>query len=66
MKLHVDRSRPLVLRETGDSIGYTLDLAGIKDRPGVYIFGRQGGSGFEALYTGSSKNRSESYQRTPK
>jgi len=56
MNLFVEWSRPIVLKASRNSIGYTLDLTKVTDRPGVYIFGREWGSGFEALYIGSSKN----------
>jgi predicted GIY-YIG superfamily endonuclease len=56
MKLHVEWSRPIVLRAIRKQLGYTFDLDEVTTRPGVYIFGRQYGSGFEALYIGKSMN----------
>ena len=56
MNLYVEWSRPILLKASRNSIAYTLDLTKVTDRPGVYIFGREWGSGFEALYVGSSKN----------
>lgn len=35
---------------------YGLDLSKVTDRSGVYIFGRQWGKGFEALYIGKAGN----------
>ena len=56
MKLQVDWGRPIVLNRNRNSFGYMLDLSRLTDRPGVYIFGRQWGSGFEALYVGKAEN----------
>lgn len=56
MKLQVEWSRPIVLKRSRDSFGYILDLSKVTDYPGVYIFGRQWGSGFEALYVGKAAN----------
>ena len=56
MKLHVEWSRPIALRPSREHVGYTVDLAKVSNLPGVYIFGRQWGSGFEALYVGKSMN----------
>ena len=54
MKLHVEWSRPISLKAIRDHVGYDLDLTAIPNRPGVYLFGRQWGTGFEALYVGKS------------
>lgn len=56
MNLHVEWGKPIILRADRDGFSYSLDLNKITDFPGVYIFGRQWGSGFEALYVGSSLN----------
>jgi hypothetical protein len=56
MKLHVEWSKPIPLRASGDGIAYDLDLSKVSDYPGVYIFGRRHGDRFEALYVGKSMN----------
>lgn len=57
MKLRVEWSRPISLKDASkDNLIYGLDLSKVTDRPGVYIFGRQWGSGFEALYVGRAQN----------
>ena len=35
---------------------HSLDLDDLPDRPGVYVFGRRWGNGFEALYVGKAMN----------
>lgn len=56
MKLHVEWGKPIALKRSRDSFGYTFDFSRVTDYPGVYIFGRQWGSGFEALYVGKAAN----------
>lgn len=55
MKLHVQWSRPLTLRDgSRDNLIYTLDPSKLPSAAGVYVFGRRWGSGFEALYVGKA------------
>ena len=35
---------------------HSLDLNDLPDQPGVYVFGRRWGKGFEALYVGKAMN----------
>lgn len=56
MKLHVEWSRPIPLRASRESVGYEVDFEKVPRSAGVYIFGRQWGTGFEALYVGKSLN----------
>ncbi|MEW6366530.1 MAG: hypothetical protein AB1714_18030 [Acidobacteriota bacterium] len=57
MKLHVEWSRPIQLRDASkDNMIYTLDLNRVGTGAGIYIFGRRWGSQFEALYVGKASN----------
>ena len=57
MKLHIDWNRPVKLRDgTKQNLIYVLDLPKLVKVPGIYIFGRRWGSGFEALYVGKANN----------
>ncbi len=57
MKLNIDWSRPIPLRDgRSENLIYTVDLERLPGAPGVYVFGRRFGSGFEALYVGKANN----------
>jgi hypothetical protein len=56
VKLQIEWGAPVILRRSRENFGYILDLSKVTDYPGVYIFGRQWGSGFEALYVGKAAN----------
>lgn len=57
MKLHVEWSRPIQLRDASmENMIYGLDLARVSGAPGIYVFGRRWGSQFEALYVGKALN----------
>jgi hypothetical protein len=57
MKLHLEWSRPIQLRDASKiNMIYGLDLAKITASSGVYVFGRRWGSQFEALYVGKAAN----------
>jgi hypothetical protein len=45
MKLQVEWSSPIALRAIREHVGYEVDLTKVPDRAGVYIFGRQWGTG---------------------
>lgn len=57
MKIHVEWTRPVRLRAPNrDSLVYTVDLAKLPRKPGIYVFGRRfGKSTFEALYVGRAR-----------
>jgi hypothetical protein len=56
MKLHIEWSRPLHLRDASSrNMIYDLDLAKVLSGAGVYVFGRRFGSQFEALYVGKAE-----------
>ena len=53
MQLHVKWSRPLQLKDASkQNLIYSVNLNKIPEGAGVYVFGRQWGSDFEALYVG--------------
>jgi hypothetical protein len=54
MILHVNWSRPIPLKSFPKAFGYSVDLGRVPDEAGVYIFGRQFGKNFEALYVGKA------------
>lgn len=55
MNLQVDWSRPVPLKDGArQNLIYTLNLSSIPDDSGVYVFGREWGQGFEALYVGQA------------
>ena len=57
MKLHVEWSRPIQLKDASkDNMIYGLDPGRVTAGSGVYIFGRRWGSQFEALYVGKAGN----------
>ncbi len=57
MKLHVQWNRPVPLTDARrQGLIYWTDLDKLPDVPGVYVFGRRFGTGFEALYVGKAKN----------
>lgn len=53
MELHVEWDRLLVLKDDKDMM-YSVNLAKLPPRAGVYVFGRRWSSGFEALYVGKA------------
>lgn len=57
MKLHVEWSRPVPLKDgTSQNLIYCLDLNKLPATSGIYILGRRWGNGFEALYVGKATN----------
>ena len=57
MKLRIDWTRPIQLRDVRRGVMiYNLDLSKVDDAAGIYIFGRQWGRHFEALYVGKASN----------
>jgi hypothetical protein len=59
MELRVEWGRIVALKDDRDLV-YSTNLAKLPCRPGVYVFGRRWGNGFEALYVGkgiSIRNR---------
>lgn len=57
MKLQVNWLEPIALRDgSRQNLIYSLDLDSIPVAPGVYVFGRGWGEGFEALYVGKATN----------
>jgi hypothetical protein len=55
MILYVNWNKPIQLRSSGKgAVGYSVDLDKVPDSAGVYIFGRQFGNNFEALYVGKA------------
>lgn len=56
MKLHIEWSRPLQLRDASHlNMIYDLDLVKVLSKAGVYVFGRRFGNQFEALYVGKAE-----------
>ena len=57
MKLNIDWNKPIPLEKVtnGDFI-YSLKLEKIPEDAGIYIFARQWGKSYEALYVGKSEN----------
>jgi len=57
MKLQVDWGHPLSMRlASRQGLIYLVDLDSLPRAAGVYVFGRQWGGGFEALYIGKADN----------
>ena len=55
MKLFVEWDRILKLKDaTKEDLIYSVDLQKVLTAPGVYVFARRWGSGFEALYVGKA------------
>ena len=55
MKLQVEWARPAKLRDASrENMIYSVDLSRLPTDPGVYVFGRRWGDGFEALYVGKA------------
>ncbi len=56
MKLYLDWSKPIVLRDASrENLIYKVDLDKLPRSPGIYVFGRRWGKGqFEALYVGKA------------
>lgn len=55
MKLQVDWMRPIPLKDaTEPNSIYAVDFDRLPTNPGVYVFGRQWGNQFEALYVGKA------------
>jgi hypothetical protein len=55
MKLRLEWERPLLLKDASDqNLIYSFDHAKAPDGSGIYIFGRQHGKKFEALYVGKA------------
>jgi hypothetical protein len=57
MDLHIEWLRARELTDGSKSkLIYSADTSGVPKLPGVYVFGRWWGDGFEALYVGRSEN----------
>jgi hypothetical protein len=57
MKLEISWSRRILLKDSNSAkMGYGIDLDKVTNKAGVYIFGRQWGTQFEALYIGKAGN----------
>ena len=57
MRLQVNWQDPIPLRSGArQNLIYTLDIESLPDGPGIYVFGRRFGQGFEALYVGQATN----------
>ena len=58
MRLDLDWHNPIRLRLAGyrEKLIYDLDLDEIPELSGIYVFGRQYGKSFEALYVGKATN----------
>jgi len=57
MIMHVRWRRPLRLHDgSEDNLIYTLDTNRVPDEPGIYVFARQWGDGYEALYVGQGNS----------
>lgn len=55
MKLHLEWSPPLMLKDGSDqNLIYTCDLAKLPTAPGLYVFGRRFRKHVEALYVGKA------------
>lgn len=55
MNINLDWSRPIPIRKVrGALLEYAIDLDQVPTTPGIYVFGRQWGKGFEALYVGQA------------
>src|SRR5688572_18258460 len=56
MKLQLEWSRPMLLRDAGrdENLIYVCDHWKLPDASGVYVFGRRYGKDFEALYVGKA------------
>ena len=57
MKLHVEWGRPISLRDASkQNMIYDFDESKVSSGPGIYIFGRQWSSNFEAFCVGKAAN----------
>ena len=56
MILHLNWEKPFELHKVKGSLAYATALDKIPGDPGIYIFGRQFGKNFEALYVGKAEN----------
>jgi hypothetical protein len=56
MKLQLDWGRPMPLRDAtrDENLIYVFDHSKLPEGAGVYVFGRQYGKNFEALYVGKA------------
>src|SRR5262245_43348554 len=55
MKLHIEWTRPLPLRDaTHENLIYNISLDRLPKTAGIYVFGRRWGNQFEALYVGKA------------
>ena len=55
MKLQLEWTRPIPLRDASrENLIYKVALPKLPDAAGVYVFGRQFGNRFEALYVGKA------------
>jgi hypothetical protein len=57
MKLRLEWSQPIALRDaSGENLIYSFDSAKLPLSAGLYVFGRQHGTTFEALYVGKANS----------
>ena len=57
MQLNLDWMSPIALCDGSDeNLIYTCGREQLPDGPGIYIFGRQHGQSFEALYVGKARS----------
>ncbi len=57
MDLKLEWQKPVPLRSVrGKGLIYALDLEKLPKAPGIYVFARRWGKGFEALYVGKANN----------
>ena len=55
MKLRLEWGRPIALVEAPHlNLIYSFDHSKVPEKPGIYVFGRQFGTNFEALYVGKA------------
>lgn len=56
MQLKIEWSKPLPLKDAGRGVGYSADISAFEQESAIYIFGRQWGRSYEALYVGQTQN----------
>lgn len=56
MKLTLRWGKRVPLRWDDDDNSYSIDYKALPEAPGIYIFGRRHGKGFEALYVGKAES----------
>lgn len=56
MELHLEWTRAIALKDATGQNDYSTDLGKLPPVEGIYIFGREWGMDFEALYIGKADN----------